>query len=169
MNTRRTIRAFYSCPVPEDIVCPAGTAPSGALKQPWTFCLITDPKIKEQIRIAAEAEEKESYLKRISEKWKQDLIPFGYELGKTIFGGSSLPDCGIQTIGLENSEKSLYYYVAESVGIACGFLIAAIHQAGLVTVSHTPSPMNFLSKILMRPKNEKPFLVLPEGNPKAGA
>lgn len=172
MNTRRTIRAFDTRPVPEEvienIIRTAGTAPSGAHKQPWTFCLIEDSKIKKQIRIAAEAEEKESYLNRMSEEWKKDLGPLATNWEKPFLEEAP---CLIvvfkQPYGLEKGEKSLHYYVSESVGIACGFLIAAIHQAGLVTVTHTPSPMNFLSKILNRPENEKPYLLLPVGYPKA--
>jgi iodotyrosine deiodinase len=171
MASRRTVRDFDSRPVPlevmENIIRTAGTAPSGAHKQPWTFCLISDPEIKRQIRMAAEEEEKISYSQRMPEDWKNDLKPLGTDWEKPFLEEAPyLIVVFKQSYGIENGEKIQHYYVSESVGIACGFLIAAIHQAGLVTVTHTPSPMNFLSKILERPTNEKPYLLLPVGYPK---
>lgn len=171
MNKRRTVRDFDSRPIPqevmENIIRTAGSAPSGANKQPWTFCLISDPIIKKQIRIGAEMEEKISYRSRMSDTWKEDLKPLGTDWEKPFLEiAPYLIVVFKQSYGFENGEKTQHYYVNESVGIACGFLISAIHNAGLVTVTHTPSPMNFLSKILNRPENEKPFLLLPVGYPK---
>ena len=173
MDQRRTVRDFDSRPIPkevmENIILTAGTAPSGAHKQPWTFCLISDPEIKREIRKAAEEEEKISYSQRMPEEWKNDLRPLGTDWRKPFLEEAPyLIVVFKQSYGLDESgKKSQHYYVSESVGIACGFLIAAIHQAGLVTVTHTPSPMNFLAKILNRPENEKPYLLLPVGYPKS--
>ncbi len=171
MNSRRTVREFDTRDIPkevlENLIRTAGTAPSGAHKQPWTFCLISNPEIKRQIRQAAEEEEKISYSQRMPEDWKTDLKPLGTDWKKPFLEDAPyLIVVFKQSYGVESGEKVQHYYVSESVGIACGFLIAAIHQAGLVTVTHTPSPMNFLSKILNRPANEKPFLLLPIGYPK---
>lgn len=174
MNERRTVRAIDSRMVPEEIleniIRTAATAPSGAHKQPWTFCLISDPEIKKQIRIAAEEEERISYSERMPEDWKQDLKPLATDWQKQFLEEAPyLIVVFKQSYGLENGMKSQHYYVNESVGIACGMLITAIHLAGLVTVTHTPSPMNFLSKILGRPENERPYLLLPVGYPKEEA
>lgn len=171
MDARRSVREFDSRKVPlevmENIIRTAGTAPSGAHKQPWTFCLISDPAIKSEIRKAAEEEEKISYAQRMPQEWKNDLKPLGTDWEKPFLEEAPfLIVVFKQSYGIENDQKIQHYYVSESVGIACGFLIAAIHQAGLVTVTHTPSPMNFLGKILNRPANEKPFLLLPVGYPK---
>ncbi|MBX9783257.1 MAG: nitroreductase family protein [Chitinophagaceae bacterium] len=169
MNQRRTCRDFSHKPAPkeviENILLTASTAPSGAHKQPWTFCVVSDAVLKKQIRIAAEAEEKESYNKRMSDEWLKDLAPIGTDWQKPfletapyliiVFSRSYEVE--------ENGHKHQNYYVKESVGIACGFLIAAIHNAGLIALTHTPSPMNFLSKVLKRPENEKPFLLIPVG------
>jgi len=172
MQSRRTVREFDSRTIPveviENIILTASTAPSGAHKQPWTFCLISDPEIKRMIREAAEEEEKISYGTRMPENWKSDLKPLGTNWQKPFL--EEAPYLIIvfkQSYGIENGEKLQHYYVNESVGIACGFLIAAIHHAGLATVTHTPSPMNFLSAILNRPTNEKPYLVVPVGYAKA--
>ena len=172
LDQRRTVREFDTRPVPlevlENIIKTASTAPSGAHKQPWTFCLISDPAIKKKIRAAAEEEEKISYSSRMPEKWKSDLKPLGTNWEKPFLEDAPyLIIVFKQSYGLDNGEKVQHYYVNESVGIACGFLIAAIHQAGLVAVTHTPSPMNFLSEILERPFNEKPYLLIPVGYPKA--
>ncbi|MBN3584761.1 nitroreductase family protein [Algoriphagus aestuarii] len=171
MDQRRTVREFDSRPVPvevmENLIKTASTAPSGAHKQPWTFCLISDPEIKRKIREAAEEEEKISYSGRMSDTWKQDLKPLGTNWEKPFLEEAPyLIVVFKQSYGMEKGEKVQHYYVSESVGIACGFLIAAIHQAGLVAVTHTPSPMNFLSQILERPAHEKPFLLVPVGYPK---
>jgi len=172
MQSRRTIREFDTRAIPvevvENIVLTASTAPSGAHKQPWTFCLIADPEIKRKIRAAAEEEEKISYTTRMPENWKADLKPLGTNWQKPFLEDAPyLIVVFKQSYGIEHDEKIQHYYVNESVGIACGFLIAAIHHAGLVTVTHTPSPMNFLSTILNRPANEKPYLVVPVGYAKA--
>ncbi len=172
MDSRRTVREFdtrsFPVEVLENIIRTAGTAPSGAHKQPWTFCVISNPQLKHKIRQAAEEEEKISYSQRMPEDWKTDLKPLGTNWEKPFLEEAPyLIVVFKQSYGLEDGGKVQHYYVSESVGIACGFLIAAIHQAGLVTVTHTPSPMNFLGKILERPSNEKPFLLLPVGYPKA--
>jgi iodotyrosine deiodinase len=169
MNERRTVRDFSDKPISESIIenilLTASTAPSGAHKQPWTFCVVKSPEIKKQIRIAAEKEEKESYQSRMTEEWLKDLRPIGTDWNKpfletapyliVVFKRSYEVE--------ENNHKHQNYYVTESCGIACGFLLAAIHNAGLVALTHTPSPMNFLTKILGRPENEKPFLLIPVG------
>ncbi len=168
MDQRRTVREFDTRPIPlevmENIILTAGTAPSGAHKQPWTFCLVSDPTIKRRIREAAEEEEKISYADRMPDQWKSDLKPLGTTWEKPFLEDAPyLIIVFKQSYGLKNNEKVQHYYVNESVGIACGLLITAIHQAGLVAVTHTPSPMNFLSKILNRPANEKPYLLVPVG------
>ena len=171
MNLRRTIRDFSDRPVPreviENIIHAASTAPSGAHKQPWTFCVVSDPTIKKQIRAAAEQEEKESYDGRMSQEWLKDLAPIGTDWNKPFV--ETAPYLIIvfkRSYEIEpGGHKHQNYYVTESVGIACGFLLAAIHQAGLGALTHTPSPMNFLTKILNRPENEKPFLLIPVGYP----
>lgn len=169
MNERRSVRDFSDKPVSkeiiDDIINTASTAPSGAHKQPWTFCVVSSPEIKKQIRIAAEAEEKESYNGRMSDEWIKDLAPLGTDWQKPFL--ETAPYLIIvfkRSYEFESDgRKHQNYYVTESVGIACGFLLAAIHYAGLAALTHTPSPMNFLSKILNRPQNEKPFLLIPVG------
>jgi len=168
MDQRRTVREFDTRPIPlevmENIILTASTAPSGAHKQPWTFCLVSDPEIKLKIREAAEEEEKISYTSRMPNTWKDDLKPLGTNWEKPFLEDAPyLIVVFKQSFGIEHGEKIQHYYVSESVGIACGFLIAAIHHAGLVAVTHTPSPMNFLTEILQRPSNEKPFLLIPVG------
>jgi nitroreductase len=168
MDSRRTVREFDTRPIPleviENIILTASTAPSGAHKQPWTFCIVSNPEMKRKIREAAEEEERISYSSRMPENWKADLKPLGTNWEKPFLEDAPyLIVVFKQSYGLINGEKVQHYYVSESVGIACGFLIAAIHQAGLVAVTHTPSPMNFLSSILERPSNEKPFLLVPVG------
>ncbi|HRF38101.1 MAG TPA: nitroreductase family protein, partial [Saprospiraceae bacterium] len=159
MNTRRTLRMFSDKPVPreliEQLLMTAGTAPSGAHKQPWTFCAVGDPQIKAQIREAAEKEEYVNYHGRMSEEWLQDLEPFGTDWNKPFLETAPwLLVVFKKSYDLEGEEKKKNYYVNESVGIACGFLLAAIHHAGLAALTHTPSPMNFLQQILGRPDNE---------------
>jgi iodotyrosine deiodinase len=171
MNQRRSIREFSEKPVAkeviENIIKTASTAPSGAHKQPWTFCVITDPILKTQIRIAAEKEEKESYDHRMSDEWLKDLEKFATNWQKPFIETAPYLIVIFKKIFdiEEDGTKHTNYYVQESVGLAAGMLITAIHLAGLVTLTHTPSPMNFLSKILGRPANEKPFLLLPVGFP----
>ena len=171
INKRRTIRDFSDRPVSrevmENIIRTASTAPSGAHKQPWTFCVVSDPSIKKQIRAAAEEEERESYHGRMSEEWLKDLAPIGTDWHKPFLEiAPYLIIVFKRSYEIEpGGHKHQNYYVTESVGIACGFLLAAIHQAGLGALTHTPSPMNFLTKILNRPGNEKPFLLIPVGYP----
>ena len=171
IDTRRSVREFSSKPVAkqviENIIKAASTAPSGAHKQPWTFCAVSDPGLKSQIRQAAEKEEYKNYHSRMSEEWLEDLKPFGTDWKKpfleiapwliVVFYKSY--DLG------DHGEKLNNYYVKESVGLACGLLLSAIHNAGLCALTHTPSPMNFLMQILDRPKNERPFLLIPVGYP----
>lgn len=171
MTKRRSIRFFSDKDVPkpviENLIMTAASAPSGANKQPWTFCAISSKTLKKKIKEAAEKEEYTNYHGRMSEAWLEDLKKFGTDWQKPfieiapwliiIFKHSYEIT--------KDGEKATNYYVNESVGIAAGFLISAIHQCGLVTLTHTPSPMDFLTKILERPKNEKPFLLLPVGYP----
>ncbi len=169
MDKRRTCRYFSDKPIPkevmENIILTASTAPSGAHKQPWTFCVVSDAAIKKQIRIAAEIEEQKSYSERMSDEWLKDLEPIGTDWEKPFL--ETAPYLIIvfkRSYELEpGGHKHQNYYTTESVGLACGFLLAAIHNAGLVALTHTPSPMNFLCKVLNRPENEKPFLLIPVG------
>lgn len=169
MNKRRTVRDFSDQPIPkkiiENIIMTASTAPSGAHKQPWTFCVVSDPAIKTQIRKAAEEEEYKSYHSRMPPEWLDDLKPLQTDWHKPFL---EIAPCLIivfkKAYDLSpEGKKKTNYYVADSVGLACGFLLAAIHHAGLVALTHTPSPMNFLTKLLKRPENEKPFLLIPIG------
>jgi len=171
MNQRRTVRDFSDRPVPKEIIeyilQTASTAPSGANKQPWTFCVVSDPVIKHQIREAAEKEEYENYHGRMSDEWLEDLKKFGTNHIKPFLDIAPYLIVVFKKaydIG-PDGEKEKNYYVNESVGLASGFLLAAIHHAGLVSVTHTPSPMNFLQKVLNRPENERPFLLIPVGFP----
>ena len=169
MDGRRTVRDFSNAPVPkaviENILRSASTAPSGAHKQPWTFCAISDPKLKSQIRVAAEKEEYESYHGRMNEHWLEDLKSFQTDWHKPFLETAPWLIAVFRRIYETDAEgeKRNNYYVHESVGLACGFLLTAIHQAGLVALTHTPSPMNFLQSILQRPDNERPFLLIPVG------
>ena len=175
MDKRRSVREFSTKPVPkeiiENIILTAASAPSGAHKQPWTFCVISNKELKRKIRELAENEEKISYEGRMSDSWIRDLEPLGTTWVKEfidiapwiIVVMKKAFDLG------DNGEKLNNYYVNESVGIASGLLIAAIHNAGLVTLTHTPSPMNFLIEALERPSNERPYLLLPVGYPETDA
>ncbi len=170
MDKRRSIRFFSDQPVPEEVIenliMTASTAPSGAHKQPWTFCAVSNPEIKAAIRTAAEEEEYKSYNGRMSEEWIEDLKPFGTDWNKEFLTVSPwLIIIFKKAFDYDGEARKKNYYVNESVGIAAGMLISAIHNAGLVTLTHTPSPMNFLQKILERPDNERPFLLLPVGYP----
>ena len=169
MDARRTCRDFSDKPVDkgviENIIAAASTAPSGAHKQPWTFCVVSNAEIKKQIRTEAEKEEFESYNGRMPEEWKKDLLPLQTDWKKEF-----LEIAPYLIIVFKKSydfdidgKKTNTYYANESCGLACGFLLAAIQHAGLVALTHTPSPMNFLCKILNRPVNEKPFLLIPVG------
>jgi len=170
-NRRRTVREFSSTPVSKEVLeCilkTAGTAPSGANKQPWQFVVVTEPALKHQIRVAAEAEERESYEKRMPQEWLDDLAALGTDWHKEFLEVAPVLIVVFSVAYTKEGEKThKNYYVKESVGIASGFLLAAIHNAGLVSLTHTPSPMEFLQKILNRPENEKPFLLIPVGYPK---
>jgi len=171
---RRTVREFSDKAVPreliEALIETAGTAPSGANKQPWKFVLVDDPELKKKIRIAAEAEEKESYEHRMPQSWLDDLAGLGTDWHKEFLGVAPyLIVVFKEKYRIEDSIQKKNYYVDESVGIACGFLLAAIHNAGLASLTHTPSPMNFLRTILQRPANESPFLLIPVGYPSENA
>ena len=173
-QSRRTVRHFSTDSVPMDVVerciLAAGTAPSGAHKQPWCFCIITAPDVKKQIREAAEKEEYVNYHGRMSDRWLKDLEPFETDHLKphleeapvliAVFRQAWQPD--------EVEGKKQNYYVQESVGIACGMLISALHESGIAALTHTPSPMGFLSEILKRPAHEKAFLLIPIGYPSKG-
>jgi len=171
---RRTVRDFSSRQVSrellETLMMTAGTAPSGANRQPWRFIVVTDPLLKKRIREAAEKEEKESYEERMSDQWLEDLKVLGTDWHKEFLEiAPALIVVFASNYEFEAGAIHKNYYVKESVGIAVGFLLAAIHNAGLVALTHTPSPMNFLQEILERPENEKPFLLIPIGYPKDGA
>jgi iodotyrosine deiodinase len=170
-NARRTVRQFSSDPVPQEIIETAikiaGTAPSGAHKQPWHFVAISNPELQSKIRAAAEQEEAEFYARRASPEWLAALEPFG-----TDFVKKHLTDAPWLIVVfredyeiLPDGTKSKNYYMTESVGIAVGFMIQALHRAGLATLTHTPAPMTFLREICGRPLNEKPFVLMPVGYP----
>jgi nitroreductase len=180
MNRRRSVRMLSDEPVPFDLVeraiRTAGTAPSGAHHQPWRFVVVGDHETKSAIRAAAEAEERTNYEDgRINEEWRRELEPLGTDWHKEFLEIAPLLivvfridyEIAVDAQGRELHVK--HYYVTESVGLASGFLLAALHVAGLATLTHTPSPMGFLSEILDRPKNEKPFLLIPVGYPAADA
>ena len=168
---RRTIRDFSDRPIEREVIenCirTAGTAPSGANMQPWHFVLISDPAIKKEIRIAAEKEEKEFYNKRAPKEWLEVLSPLGTDEQKPYLEiAPYLIVIFMQKFGKSNNNRKIkHYYGLESVGIATGMLITAIHNAGLASLTHTPCPMGFLNKILKRPDNERPFLILVVGHP----
>jgi nitroreductase len=171
MNERRTVRDFSDQPVPKEVIeqllLTASTAPSGAHKQPWKFCIVTDAELKRKIRIEAEKEEQESYNNRMSDEWLEELKALQTDWQKPFLEMAPYLIIVFKKAYdiMPNGSKKNNYYVSESVGIATGFLLAAIHHAGLVALTHTPSPMNFLSKILNRPENERPFLLIPVGYP----
>jgi iodotyrosine deiodinase len=171
LRRRRTVRDFSAEPVPREVLEPcllaAGSAPNGANIQPWHFVCVSDQALKREIRVAAEAEEREFYAERATPEWLEDLAPLGTDPNKpfletapwlvAIFAQRWRP--------MSDGGRRANYYVPESVGIATGFLIAALHHAGLATLTHTPSPMGFLNRILGRPESEKPFLLLVVGYP----
>lgn len=172
MQRRRSVRDFSDHPVPRELIASAirtaSSAPSGAHRQPWTFVAVSDPDLKRQIRLAAEAEEFESYEGgRMPDEWKQALAPLGTDWQKPFL--ETVPWLVVvfqHTWGVgPGGERITHYYVKESVGIACGLFIAAIHHMGLVTLTHTPSPMAFLAELLGRPAHEKPFILFPIGYP----
>lgn len=176
--TRRSVREFSPEPVAleliENAVRAAASAPSGANQQPWRFVVVRDPEVKRRIREAAEAEEKKNYEHRFPGEWLDVLAQFGTDWHKEFLETAPYLiavfriDYGLRE-GDSDEQKRKHYYVQESVGIACGFLLAALHWCGLATLTHTPSPMGFLSEILERPKNERPYLLIPVGYPASGA
>jgi iodotyrosine deiodinase len=179
MLRRRTVRDFSAEPVPfaliESAIRVAVSAPSGANQQPWRFVVVRDAEIKRRIREAAEEEERAFYEHRAPSEWLEALAPLGTDWRKPFLEAAPYLivvfrlDFALEA-GTDGAElKRKHYYVMESVGLACGFLLAALHLAGLATLTHTPSPMGFLSRILNRPKNEKPFLLIPVGYPAADA
>jgi nitroreductase len=174
MQRRRSVRHYSSEPIPLDVlrtcVTAATRAPSGAHKQPWSFVIVTDPEVKKRIRVAAEAEEHETYTRRMPEEWRKALAPLGTDEHKPF-----LETCPALVVMFRRDHELLAdgsrrknYYVQESCGIALGFLITALHLAGFATLTHTPSPMGFLAKLLERPLNEKPYMLLPVGYPADG-
>lgn len=168
LNSRRSVREFDDRDVPieviENLIMTASSAPSGAHKQPWNFVAVRSKEVKKKIRAAAEAEEMDFYNNRATEEWLKDLAPLGTNWSKPFLENAPWLIVVFKKVYDELPEgRAKNYYVQESVGIASGFLISAIHHAGLATLTHTPSPMNFLSEILERPANEKPFLLLPVG------
>ena len=174
MLKRRSIRDFSSEEIPEmvikNVLKTAMAAPSGANKQPWKFVVVKDENIKKKIRIAAEKEEKKFYEHRATEEWLKDLNKFGTDWNKPFLENApALIIVFRQSYDNSGGGKRKNYYVNESVGIACGFLLMALQNAGLVSLTHTPSPMGFLERILKRPKNEKAYLLIPVGFPAENA
>src|SRR5262249_55501488 len=166
LQRRRTVRHFSDRPVPraviENCLRAAGTAPSGANMQPWHFVVLSDPAVKRRIRAAAEVEEREFYTHRAPQEWLDALAPLGTDANKEFLETAPyLIVVFVQRYGLLPDGRTVkHYYATESVGIATGMLITALHHAGLVSLTHTPSPMDFLNDILGRPANERPFLIL---------
>jgi nitroreductase len=175
LDARRSVRHFSPDPVPRELIelaiRTASTAPSGAHRQPWKFVAVGDPEIKRQIRVAAEAEERESYENRMSDEWIEALRPLGTDWHKPFLEIAPWIVVVFEEVYGVNADGTSRknFYVKESVGIACGFFIAALHHMGLATLTHTPSPMAFLSKILHRPENERPYILFPIGYPAADA
>lgn len=170
MNRRRTVRDYSPREVPLELVeraiATAGTAPSGANMQPWRFVVVRDAEVKRKIREAAEKEEHESYTSRMSEKWLRRLAPLGTDENKPFLETAPYLIIVFRITSVEeNGETEPTYYSQESVGIAVGLLLAALHNMGLATLTHTPSPMKFLQEILGRPRNEVPFVLIPVGYP----
>ncbi len=171
MDRRRSVRDFSAEPVPRELIetaiRTASTAPSGAHRQPWRFVVVGDREIKQRIRVAAEAEERKSYEQRMPDEWLRALAPLGVDWHKPFL--EIVPWIVVvfeELYGFyDDGSKRKNYYVRESVGIACGMFITALHQMGLATLTHTPSPMKFLREILGRPKNEKPYILFPVGYP----
>jgi nitroreductase len=179
LATRRTVRQFSTEPIPDgvlaDCLLAAASAPSGAHQQPWTFVVVTDPEVKRRLRDAAEVEERRNYEERMSPEWLEALEVLGTDWEKAhitdapavivvfeqVHGVRAEPGGGVRRVK--------HYYAHESVGIAVGFLLAALHHAGLATLTHTPSPMGFLRKLLGRPEHERPFVLIPVGYPAGGA
>ena len=171
MAARRSVRLFSDEPVPRELIenalTVAGTAPSGAHQQPWTFALVSDPELKAKLREAAEKEERDFYERRATDEWKEAIEPIGTDWVKT-----HITDAPYVIVVFEqpwrpgpDGAKIKHYYVRESVGIAVGFLLAALQVSGLCALTHTPSPMGFLRDLLDRPENERPFILIPVGYP----
>jgi nitroreductase len=171
VRRRRTVRMFSDRPVSRETiewVCrAAGTAPSGANKQPWRFVCVSNPAMKHRIRLAAEAEEREFYTRRATDRWLADLAPFGTNPDKSFLDVA--PWLVVVFALRQTDDGGQVYYLNESVGIATGLLLTAAHMAGLATVTHTPSPMKFLAEVLERPEHERPFMLIPMGYPAADA
>ena len=174
-DQRRSVRDFSDKPVPkevmENLIMTGSTAPSGAHKQPWTFCLISNKELKAKLRALAEEEEKKSYSGRMSDEWLEDLAPLGTDWVKEFIDIAPWIVIIMKRAYEVDSDgkKHNNYYVSESVGLAAGFFLMAVQNAGLVALTHTPSPMNFISKALERPENERPFLLIPVGHPAENA
>lgn len=180
LRQRRSVRAFSTEAVPfeliENAIATAASAPSGANQQPWTFVVVSDPAIKRRIREAAEAEERESYERRMSQAWLEALAPLGTDWRKPHLEEAPCliivfrQAYGLQADSLTGETRRIkHYYTQESVGIAVGMLLTSLHLAGLATLTYTPSPMQFLCDILHRPPNERPFVIIPVGYPAADA
>jgi iodotyrosine deiodinase len=175
LRRRRTVRDFSDAPVPREVLEPcllaAGSAPNGANLQPWHFVAVGDPDTKRRIRAAAEEEERSFYGGRATPEWLEDLAPLGTDAEKPFLERAPwlIAIFAQRWRTMPDGSRRSNYYVQESVGIATGFLIAALHHAGLATLTHTPSPMGFLNRLLDRPANEKPFLLLVVGHPAEGA
>ena len=174
LSNRRSVRHFSKKSVPlkviKNVVMTAASAPSGANQQPWTFVVVRDQKLKHQIRTAAEKEEKSFYQQRAPNEWIAKLEPLGTDWRKPFLEDAPFLIIVFKQIyGIQKDLRVKHYYVDESVGIAVGFLLTAIHQTGLVALPHTPSPMGFLSQILKRPANERAYLIIPVGYPKESA
>lgn len=170
MRTRRSIRQFSDEPVPRELIeaalAVAGTAPSGANQQPWTFVVVSDPEVKARIREAAEHEERLLYAERATEEYLRAIEPIGTNASKPHLTDAPYVIAVFeQAWRWEDGEKHKHYYVRESVGIAVGFLLTALHLSGLAALTHAPSPMGFLTEILERPEGERPFLLIPVGYP----
>lgn len=170
LATRRSVRHFSTRSVPmeviQNVIMTASSAPSGANQQPWKFVVVRDPQVKHDIRAEAEKEEKSFYKHRAPDEWLSELVPLGTDWRKPFLEDAPFLIIVFKKIyGMQKDLQIKHYYVNESVGIAVGFLLTAIHQTGLVALTHTPSPMGFLAQILNRPENEKAFLVVPVGYP----
>jgi nitroreductase len=171
MRTRRSVRLFSPQPVPRELLdtalAVAGTAPSGANQQPWTFAVVSDPELKARIRDAAEKEEYAFYDHRATDEWKEAIEPIGTDWIKPHITDAPYVIVVFEQFWSrdEHGEKVKHYWVKESVGIAVGFLLAALHVSGLAALTHSPAPMGFLRELLARPENERPFILIPVGYP----
>lgn len=171
MRARRSVRTFSTEPVPRELIDNAlevaGTAPSGAHQQPWTFCVVSDPALKQRLRVAAEAEERDFYERRATDEWKEAIVPIGTDWVKTHITDAPYVIVVFEQVWRYDADgrKVKHYYVRESVGIAVGYLLAALQVAGLCALTHTPSPMKFLGELLDRPENERAFILIPVGYP----